>query len=201
MNKSKLKDAVGVAEAMLKNIDKNTRLKSVKLLKDAPGRGDQLGLNGKGARLCLGKGKLEAHYRESLYQPSMGYCGVYAVSYYTGVRFDIVFDYIRAYWNKGGTWAGATDNGLVEVSHGFGHFVGAKLVDVGLKAMAVKDLKLRADQWYLVSIRKHVFLMNGDWCVDQEETAAKTQHWCRNKIVKGVYEIVMPEKGGADEAK
>ncbi len=191
----KISDRVKIAEDMLNNIDKNTRLKSVKWLTDSPARGAFfLGLGGKGTRVCAGKNRLESSYREDLYQPQMGFCGVYGVSYYTGVRFDIVFDYMRARFNKGGTWAGTTDYTGREIEQTINHFVGADMKDLKMKDMAVKNLQLREDRWYWIDIRKHVFVMNGKWCVDQSETAAQTEHWCKNKIVKRVREIVMPQK-------
>ncbi len=191
MKNSLVNERIKITEDMLKNIDKNTRLKSVKQLRYAPARGDfSLGMKGKGTRLCHRKDRIEAKYREELYQPLMGYCGVYAVSYYTGVRFDIVFDYMRARFNKGGTWAGSTDYNGREIEQTIKHFVDADMTDLHMKDMAVKNLELKADRWYWIDIRKHVFLMNGKWCVDNSETAAQTEHWCKNKIVKRVREIM-----------
>lgn len=193
------------AKSMLKNIDNNTRLGSIKMMGKSPARGTH-NLEMKDMRLCAKdhvvtdkdhQYSLEAKYRESLYQPSMGFCGVYAISYYTGIRFDIVFDYMRAKFNRGGTWAGGTQRHEVEktLDH-FGYEM--KPVDVGTRTQ-VKNLELPEDRWYWIHIRRHWMLINNGYCVDQSETARQDQHWTKRKIVLDAWEVVekQDDTGGA----
>ena len=193
---------IQVAEDMLKNIDKNTRLESTKFLRYAPGQGNyQLKLDGDRIVNAAGPARgrkgvalnPEAKYRESLYQPSMGYCGVFAISYFTGVRFDIVFNYMRSRFNRGGTWQGGTH--IDEVKATLDHF-GYDMVPAAYNKRGeqdwqdVREFECQPDAWYWCHLRRHWVLMNNGYVIDQTETRRQTSHWCARKKIQSAFQIV-----------
>ena len=195
-NKKMLEHSVALAQDTIAGLDKNTRLSKVKIMPFAPVQGN-FSLKEKNLRLINDKGNKANHeslYRESLYQPSAGYCGVYAVSYYTGIRFDIVFNYMYSRFNRGGTWEGSsTLNQLVPI---FDHF-GCKLESRPVAPVTeVRKVKLDAEKWYLIQTRKHFFLYHNGFCIDQTETRKADDWHMKHKHIKTIHEITPKPTAG-----
>lgn len=194
--KDQLDHKIQLCEDAMKNLDLNTRLQSKKRCKNPPWSGKQL----KFTDWTTFK-TTEGRYRESVYQPSMGYCGVFAIAYYTGIRFDIVFDYMRSRFNRGGTWAGATH--LDEVQKTLDHF-GFKMQKLPISKadnITVKNIDKNTfypNEWIWIHTQKHWWLYNNGFAIDQGETAPVAQHNRKNKIVLDAYRIIAPKSDKAD---
>tara|TARA_Y100000310_G_C20693747_1_gene824058 strand:- start:2019 stop:2624 length:606 start_codon:yes stop_codon:yes gene_type:complete len=195
--KDQLDHKIKLCEDAMKNLDKNTRLQSKTRLGYAPWNNRQLEdtdwrITDRGD--SSGKNKqADSNYREALYQPGLGFCGVYAISYYTGIRFDIIFNYMRSRFNRGGTWAGSSS--IDEVEKTLNHF-GFKMKKLPISKannITVRDFNKDGkynNEWIWVETRRHWWLYNNGIAVDQTETAPIAKHNRHNKVVLNAYRLI-----------
>ena len=132
----------------------------------------------------------ECKYREQLFQKREGFCGVYAVSYFTGIYFREVYNTFETLIGKSKNWLGASSNSdmkkmwahyKVKVSKGPAEAEGKK----------IKDLSMYSDnnKWYWLHTYKHWLLMHNGFVIDQTETKNIKDIWCKNTIVKNIWQL------------